>query len=121
MTNTNKPKICITTIEFPPDVGGVGESVHRIAKMLTGKGYEVHVAVFRSSQRSVPDDTYRRAGYKTTVQEDIFVHRIKSSIRSEITELSGYLSDIYFQLKLLHQKYQFNLFHAFSLAKSVVT
>lgn len=118
MTNTNKPKICITTIEFPPDVGGVGESVHRIAKMLTGKGYEVHVAVFRSSQRSVPDDTYRRAGYKTTVQEDIFVHRIKSSIRSEITELSGYLSDIYFQLKLLHQKYQFNLFHAFFLIET---
>ena len=118
MTNTNKPKICITTIEFPPDVGGVGESVHRIAKMLTGRGYEVHVAVFRSSQRSVPDDTFRRAGYKTTVQDNIYVHRIKSSIRSEITELSGYLSDIYFQLKLLHQKYQFNLFHAFFLIET---
>ncbi|MEM6751687.1 MAG: glycosyltransferase [Cyanobacteria bacterium P01_C01_bin.38] len=118
MTNTNKPKICITTIEFPPDVGGVGESVHRIAKMLTSKGYEVHVAVFRSSNRSVSDETYRRAGYETTVQENIVVHRIQSSIRSEITELSGYLSDVYFQLKLLHQKYQFNLFHAFFLIET---
>ena len=118
MSNTNKPKICITTIEFPPDIGGVGESVHRIAKMLTSKGYEVHVAVFRSSNRSVPDETFRRAGYQTTVQEDIFVHRIQSSIRSEITELSGYLSDIYFQLKLLNKKYQFNLFHAFFLIET---
>jgi glycosyltransferase involved in cell wall biosynthesis len=114
----NKLKICITTIEFPPDVGGVGESVHRIAKMLTSKGYEVHVAVFRSSQRSVSDDTYRRAGYQTTLQENIFVHRIQSSIRSEITELTDYLSDVYFQLKLLHQKYQFDLFHAFFLIET---
>ncbi|KAM3115403.1 hypothetical protein [Phormidesmis sp. 146-33] len=37
-------KVCITTLEFPPDVGGVGESVHRISKMLTAGGYEVHVA-----------------------------------------------------------------------------
>jgi len=114
----NKTRICITTIEYPPDIGGVGESVHRIAKMLTNSGYEVHIAVFRSSHRSVTDETYRRAGYETTVQDNIFVHRIQSSISSDITELSGYLSDIYFQLKLLHQKYQYNLFHAFFLIET---
>ena len=118
MNQTNKTKICITTIEYPPDVGGVGESVSRIAKMLTNSGYEVHIAVFRSSNRSVPDEIYRRPGYETTVQDDIFVHRIQSSIRSNITELSGYLSDIYFQLKLLHQKYQYDLFHAFFLIET---
>ncbi len=118
MTKTNKTKICITTIEYPPDVGGVGESVYRIAKMLTNSGYEVHIAVFRSSHRSVPNEIYRRAGYETIVQDDIFVHRIQSSIRSEITELSGYLSDIYFQLKLLHQKFQYDLFHAFFLIET---
>ncbi|MEM9769073.1 MAG: glycosyltransferase family 4 protein, partial [Cyanobacteria bacterium P01_D01_bin.71] len=44
----NHPRICITTLEFPPDVGGVGESVHRIAHMLKDIGYEVHIAVFHS-------------------------------------------------------------------------
>ena len=114
----NKTKICITTIEYPPDFGGVGESVHRIAKMLTNSGYQVHIAVFRSSHRSTPDEVYRRAGYESSLQDDIFVHRIQSSIRSDITELSGYLSDIYFQLKLLHQKYKFDLFHAFFLIET---
>ena len=118
MTKTNKTRICITTIEYPPDVGGVGESVHRIAKMLTNSGYEVHIAVFRSSHRSTPDEVYRRAGYETTLQDDIFVHRIQSAIRSEITELTDYLSDVYFQLKLLHQKYQYDLFHAFFLIET---
>jgi glycosyltransferase involved in cell wall biosynthesis len=114
----NKTKICITTIEYPPDIGGVGESVHRIAKMLDNSGYEVHIAVFRSSQRSSVDETYRRAGYETTVQDQIFVHRIQSSISSDITELSGYLSDVYFQLKLLYQKYRYDLFHAFFLIET---
>ena len=118
MNQTNKTKICITTIEYPPDVGGVGESVSRIAKMLTNSGYEVHIAVFRSSNRSIPDEIYRRPGYETTVQDDIFVHRIQSSIRSNITELTDYLSDVYFQLKLLHQKYQYDLFHAFFLIET---
>ncbi|MDJ0772503.1 MAG: glycosyltransferase [Mastigocoleus sp. MO_167.B18] len=117
MNKTNKTKICITTIEYPPDVGGVGESVNRIAKMLTNSGYEVHIAVFRSSNRSVPNVIYRRAGYETTVQNNIFVHRIQSSIHSSVTELS-YLSDIYFQLKLLYQKYQYDLFHAFFLIET---
>ncbi|MEM9923629.1 MAG: glycosyltransferase [Cyanobacteria bacterium P01_D01_bin.50] len=113
-----KTKICITTIEYPPDVGGVGESVNRIAKMLTNIGYEVHVAVFRSKQRFVFDGSRRRAGCETSLQDDIFVHRIQSAVRAEITELTDYLSDVYFQLKLLHQKYQYDLFHAFFLIET---
>ncbi|MGB3642366.1 MAG: glycosyltransferase [Rivularia sp. (in: cyanobacteria)] len=115
---SNKPKICITTLEYPPDVGGVGESVNRIAKMLTNSGYEVHVAVFRSKQRLVSDGSRRRAGCETTVQDNVFVHRIQSAIRANVTELTDYLSDVYFQLKLLHQKYQYNLFHAFFIIET---
>ena len=114
----NKPKICITTLEYPPDVGGVGESVNRIAKMLTNSGYEVHVAVFRSKQRLVSDGSHTRAGYETTVQNNIFVHRIQPAIRGDVTELTDYLSDVYFQLKLLHQKYQYNLFHGFFIIET---
>lgn len=108
-----KPKVCITTLEYPPDVGGVGESVDRIAKMLTATGYEVHVAVFRSKQRFVTDDSRRRASCKTTLQADIFVHRIKSAVRESVPEIQDFFSDVYFQLHQLHQQHQFDLFHAF--------
>ncbi|MCJ8283082.1 MAG: glycosyltransferase family 4 protein, partial [Rivularia sp. ALOHA_DT_140] len=118
MTNTTKPKICITTIEFPPDVGGVGESVYRIAKMLVNSGYEVHVAVFRSKQRLVSDGSRKRAGCETSLQDNILVHRLNPAIRANVTELTDYLSDIYLQLKLLHQKYQYNLFHGFFMIET---
>lgn len=113
-----KTKICITTLEYPPDVGGVGESVNRIAKMLTNKGYEVHVAVFRSKQRLVSDGSRRRASCETSLQDNIFVHRIKAAIRTNLTELTDYLSDVYFQLKLLHQKYHYDLFHGFFIIET---
>lgn len=111
----DKTKICITTLEYPPDIGGVGESVHRIAKMLINNGYEVHVAVFRSKQRLASDGIRRRASCTTTFQDGVFVHHIKSAIRSNVTEVQDFFSEIYFQLKYLHKKYAFNLFHAFFL------
>lgn len=110
-----KPRICITTIEYPPDVGGVGESVHRIARMLTHSGYEVHIAVFRSKQRFAADNIRRRASCETTLQADVFVHRIKSAVRQPEPEVQDFLGDVYFYLKRLYQQYRFDLFHAFFL------
>lgn len=111
-------KICITTLEYPPDVGGVGESVNRIAKMLTNSGYEVHVAVFRSKQRLVSDDSRRRASTKTEVQDGIYVHRIKSGVRDNSQEINEFFSDVYFQLQLLHQTHKFDLLHAFFMIET---
>ncbi len=111
----DKTKICITTLEYPPDIGGVSESVHRISQMLIDNGYEVHVAVFRSKQRLVSDGTRRRASCTTTLQDGVFVHRIQSAVRNNVTEVQDFYSEIYFQLKCLHQKHNFNLFHAFFL------
>lgn len=113
-----KTKICITTLEYPPDVGGVGESVNRIAKMLNNYGYEIHVAVFRSKQRLISDGSRRRASCETSLQDNIFVHRIHSAIRADVTEFTDYFSNVYFQLKLLHQKYKYDLFHAFFLIET---
>jgi L-malate glycosyltransferase len=114
----SKPKICITTLEYPPDVGGVGESVNRIAKMLTNSGYEVHVAVFRSKQRLVNDDSRRRASCNTQFQDGIYVHRIKSGVRDNSQEVNEFFSDVFFQLQLLHQNYKFDLFHAFFMIET---
>lgn len=104
-------KICITTLEFPPDVGGVGESVKRIAHLLMGLDYEVHVAVFHSKNRK--SEGLCRASCETTVQGSIHIHRLIPATRSESPILQDYLSEVYFQLKQLHQQHQFELFHAF--------
>ncbi|MEM7063978.1 MAG: glycosyltransferase [Cyanobacteria bacterium P01_B01_bin.77] len=104
-------KVCITTLEFPPDIGGVGESVARIAKLLQATGHEVHVAVFHSKQRKA--EGYHRSDCSTTNQDGIQVHRLTPASRSNTPILQDYRSEIYFQLKQLHHQYRFDLFHGF--------
>ncbi|NJM96043.1 MAG: glycosyltransferase family 4 protein [Phormidesmis sp. RL_2_1] len=105
------PKVCITSLEFPPDVGGVGESVARITQLLQDVGYEVHVAVFHSKQRKA--EGYHRSACNTTEQEGIFVHRLEPASRSNDAIVQDHRSEVYFQLKQLHRAHQFDLFHAF--------
>ncbi|MEM6518861.1 MAG: glycosyltransferase [Cyanobacteria bacterium P01_C01_bin.70] len=107
----NHPRICITTLEFPPDVGGVGESVHRIAHMLKDIGYEVHIAVFHSKQRK--DDILRRSQTLSHTQDGILVHRLYPAIRSDQPIVQDFLSEVYFLLEQLHARFQFSLFHGF--------
>jgi L-malate glycosyltransferase len=110
-TSPSTPKVCLTTLEFPPDVGGVGESVHRIANMLTDRGYEVHVVVFRSKHAQSKE--LKRSSCSTTVQNNVFVHRLWAASRLVESTLQDYLSEIYLLLKGLHQTYHFDLLHAF--------
>ncbi|MEO1521646.1 MAG: glycosyltransferase [Cyanobacteria bacterium J06633_2] len=110
----NPFRICITTLEYPPDVGGVGTSVYRIAHMLKQSGYDVHVAVFHSKHRK-DTDAYTRTGYRTIDDEGITVHRIRSAVRSETLAVQDYLSEVYAQVRSLHLRYQFDAFHAFFL------
>jgi len=111
MNSSTQPKICITTLEFPPDVGGVGESVHRIARMLQQEGYQVHVAVFRAKHRL--EDHSHLQGCQTTLQEGIQVHRLYSSNCSETPMIQDYYSEIYGYLKQLHHHHCFDLLHGF--------
>jgi glycosyltransferase involved in cell wall biosynthesis len=110
-------KVCITALEFPPDVGGVGESVYRIAQTLLELGYDVHVAVFRAVFRTERElaaaGEYRRASCLTTEKDGITVHRLQPAVRSTLAKEQDYLCDLYDQLKSLHQAYQFDIFHAF--------
>ena len=107
-----KQKICLTTLEFPPDRGGVGESAYRIAKMLIDLGYEVHVVVFH--YKPLKDRKFtKNSSYKTTQLEEIFVHRLKITARSPKFTETDYFIGVYGQLKALQQEYQFDIFHAF--------
>ncbi|UFP96673.1 glycosyltransferase family 4 protein [Gloeobacter morelensis] len=111
-------KVCIATLEFPPDVGGVGESVHRIAHFLRDLGYAVHIAVFRSEPKAVLSQGPRRAQCLTTEQDGLTVHRLKPPIRSADASKQEMLSDLYFQLCALHRRYGFDVLHAFFLSET---
>ena len=112
-------RICMTTLEFPPDVGGVGESVFRIAQMLISLGFEVHVAVFRAVFRDEKADAeagiFRRASCQTSTANGVTVHRLKAAVRSPMAKEQDYLCDLYDQLAALHTRYRFDLLHAFFL------
>jgi glycosyltransferase involved in cell wall biosynthesis len=106
-----RQRICITTLEYPPDVGGVGESVYRIARMLTAAGYDIHVAVFHSKQRKT--EGHQRSRRVSTLEDGVWVHRLESARRSDEPILQDYLSEIYVLLKALHHDLCFDAFHAF--------
>lgn len=110
-------KICLTVQEFPPDIGGVGVSAQRISLFLQELGYEVHVAVFRSvfrQERKLAQlGKFRRSLRETEEQNGIIIHRLYPAIRSTLARDQDYLMDIYGQLNLLHQQYQFKVLHSF--------
>ena len=110
-------KVCITTLEFPPDIGGVGESAQRIAQMLINLGYEVHVAVFRAvfrkERQMAKDGEFRRSHYTTSERNGVKVHRLFPAVRSTSAKEQDYICDLHGLLQQIHKQYKFNLFHAF--------
>jgi len=103
-------KICMTTLEFPPDTGGVGESVSRISAMLKNMGHEIHVFVFHPSRNGKEQN-----GLETNDQDGVLVHRYQHVARGSQRSTQDVLSDAYIELQKLHDKEQFDLFHAFFL------
>jgi L-malate glycosyltransferase len=111
----NKTKVCLVATEFPPDIGGIGHSVHRIAKLVSEiEQYEVHVAVFETT---IPT-TFQRSSIETAITENIYVHRIKPSIREKKFVSLSVIADFYHQLERLHELIGFNLFHSFHIAET---
>ncbi len=108
-------KICITTLEFPPDVGGVGVSVKRIGSMLAALGHEVHVVVFHSKRRHEAGADSDRKGFLTSPEEGLIVHRYQSVSRGKSSATQEFMSDVYAALRRLHEQERFDVFHGFYL------
>jgi glycosyltransferase involved in cell wall biosynthesis len=104
----------MTTLEFPPDTGGVGESVKRISGMLRKAGHEIHVFVFHSSRcKEEVDASQDRVD--TSEQDGVFVHRYRHIDRGTKQSEQDVASDAYIELQKLHERENFDLFHAFFL------
>lgn len=110
-------KVCITTLEFPPDIGGVGESAQRIAQMLINLGYEVHVAVFRAifrrEKQMAKEGEFSRSYYETSGRNGVTVHRLFPAVRSTSAKEQDYLCDLYGLMQRLQQQYHFDILHGF--------
>ncbi len=111
----------MTTLEFPPDVGGVGESVKRISHLLMGLGYEVHIAVFRAvfreEQAMAAVGDFRCPKIQTQEQNGLTVHRLYPAVRSPQAKQQDYLCDLYDRLQALHCTYSFDLLHSFFISE----
>lgn len=108
-------KICMTTLEFPPDTGGVGESVKRISAMLKDVGHEVHVFVFHANRSGSNEAGTGQKGLETSETDGVMVHRYEHVIRGQRRSTQDALSDAYIELQKLHENANFDLFHAFFL------
>lgn len=109
-------RIAMITLEYPPEPGGVGESVRRIAHMLVALGCEVHVLVFhtRQSKTITPVDGETR-GLDSELDGAVRVHRSRTVVRSEENALPELLSGVAMELRALHERVGFDIFHAFFL------
>lgn len=106
-------KICITTLEYPPDVGGVGESVKRISSMLADQDHEVHVVVFHSKRRKDQAAPMARKGFVSSAEDRVMVHRFQAVSRTSSSSQQDFMSDVYGALNRLHEQENFDVFHGF--------
>ena len=107
--------VCIAAGEYPPTIGGVGVSAHRIARHMAQLGYLMHVAVpdFQGLDNAA---TVSGVTVCTTVDEHrVTVHRIRVPLRTLRPKERDIETELYVALRELHRTYKFELFHCFYL------
>lgn len=116
-----RPKVCITTPEFPPaQWGGLARTVGRVARHAANMGLEVHVAHLEIADNAfVLLDENRQS----RSIEGITVHRLVVG-REKISDLHRSLWDcphtltlqmMYQSLEMLQREQAFDFFHSFFL------
>ncbi|RMG64751.1 MAG: glycosyltransferase family 4 protein [Calditrichaeota bacterium] len=107
--------VCLVTRQYPPDIGGVGHSAHRVAHLLKRQGVSVHVAVIRKHPEPVLFDE----AIETTEQEGIPVHRIRvfhpPGGDNDVAVLTRYNREIFQALCRLQERFAYSLWHGFFL------
>ena len=64
--------IALVTSQFPPQVGGVGHSAARVARLLARSGKPVHVVAFQKHAEPVALDE----AITSTREDELIVHRV---------------------------------------------
>lgn len=117
-----KKRICITTNEFWPLIGGVGVSVDRITKMLCDE-YEVHIVFFdfdgvTPDQKELPFLQGFPYINNTELSGGRVLHRIVPA-RTNISQSSAQIyQQCYTLLLQLQEEFSFSLFHSFYISST---
>ena len=112
-------KVCIVTGQYPPQVGGVGHSAHRIVNLLAGAGMKVHVVALQKHPVPLPFDE----SVTTTEEGNVLVHRVKvyypnrdhAEGFSETEILTRYNREMFHAVDHFHRCYRYDVLHAFFL------
>lgn len=112
-------KACIVTGQYPPQVGGVGHSAHRVANLLAGAGLKMHVVVLQKHPEPLPFDE----SFSSTQEGEVLVHRVKvfhpgDDARAALSEteiLTRYNREMFQALEYFQQRYCYDVLHAFFL------
>jgi glycosyltransferase involved in cell wall biosynthesis len=111
-------RVCLLTNEYPPDVGGVGTSAHRIANLLADCGLEMHVLHLDKA----PEPRLLDEAVETTREGSVVVHRAQvgypdgqASGTSEAAVLTRYNRDMFEIADALQRRHRFDALHGFFL------
>lgn len=112
-------KTCIVTGQYPPQVGGVGHSAHRVANILASRGLQVHVVALQKHPVPLPFDE----SFSSTQEGEVLVHRVKvfhpkreeGLAFAEGDVLTRYNREMFHALEHFQQRYQYDVLHAFFL------
>jgi len=110
-------KTCIVTAQYPPQVGGVGHSAHRVANLLASCGLQVHVVALQKNPLPVPFDE----SFVSSQEGDVLVHRVKVfhpnsvEISSEAEILTRYNREMFHALEYFQRRFRYEVLHAFFL------
>ncbi|MDZ7266762.1 MAG: glycosyltransferase family 4 protein [candidate division KSB1 bacterium] len=112
-------RTAIVTGQYPPQVGGVGHSAHRVANLLADHGLEVHVIALHKHAEPLPFDESFRSVQEGNVQ----VHRVKvfhpgfdnSLGLSEADVLTRYNREMFDAVDYFQRRHRFDVLHGFFL------
>src|SRR5512145_1267506 len=112
-------RTCIVTGQYPPQVGGVGHSAHRVANILASRGLQVHVVALQKHPTPLPFDE----SFSSTQEGEVLVHRVKvfhpkrdeGGAFAEGDILTRYNREMFHALEHFQQRYQYDVLHAFFL------
>ena len=111
-------RVCLSTVEYPPQVGGVGRAAQRLVRHLSEAGCEVHVVttVYENPERDEP---------WSSREDGATIHRLpllsgdvdaqalpEAEYKALLREGAQKLAQYVFELDARHR---FDLFHAFYL------
>jgi glycosyltransferase involved in cell wall biosynthesis len=109
-----KLRTCLVTSQYPPQLGGVGHSASRVARLLHGAGLEVHVVAFQKHPEPLPLDEC----IEDREEGGILVHRVKvfhDPAGAETDVLTRSNREMFQALEHLQKRHGFAVLHGFFL------